>query len=65
MNAGHKNSLKMNRLRRIARRLKELATQKAAEVIMAENAKREPNLGEILAHISRLEERRGEIAATN
>lgn len=65
MNARHKENLNENRLRRITRRLKELATRKAAEVILAEKNKREPDLGDILATISRLEERRGELSAAN
>ena len=58
MNAQHKFCKRKNRLRRIVRRITELESDKASEVIHASQMKRDPNLGGILANINRLENRR-------
>ena len=59
MNAQHKICKIQNRLRRIM----ELNADKAWEVRHAEQMKRDPNLGDILAAINRLENRRHELVA--
>jgi hypothetical protein len=63
MNAQHKLCKIQNRLRRIVRRITELNADKAWEVGHAEQMKRDPNLGGILATINRLENRRNDLVA--
>ena len=57
VNAGHILGRIRNRLKRISRRIVELNAEKVAECIRAERMKRDPNLGDILAQLDRLDAR--------
>lgn len=63
MNAAHRQNKRDNRLRRIARRLSELQSDKAREIECAAKNKRDPNLGDILRDINRLTQRAHELGA--
>lgn len=57
MNAQHKLNRIGNRLRRLARRITELNADKTSEIIKTKEHNRDPNLGNILAAINRLQTR--------
>lgn len=57
MNAQHKLNRIGNRLRRLARHITELNADKTSEIIKAKEHNRDPNLGNILDAINRLQTR--------
>lgn len=61
MNAAHKLGRIRNRLRRIDRRIVELYADKAREIQVANEHKRDPVLHEIMSAINRLKRREKEL----
>lgn len=61
MNEQHKLNRLNNRSKRIARRIAGLQADKVHEIVRAQKENRDPRLGDILAHINRLEIRAAQL----